>query len=253
VNPTRETLAEFADRWLEDRKRELRPGPGSDTTPCCAGMFCPSWARPRYRTRAVLRAMLQDALRLGVVVTNVVERTKAPKQAPQQVTAFTLDEIDALLSAAEGTRTAPLLRLLAFSGLRRGEAVGLRWGDVDMQAGTTVRRSRVSSKEGTIENRPKTEAGVRRETMPEAVMDALRAQWAQQAQDKLRLGPAYKDAGYVFATADGAPILPKNVTRDFYRIRAKANKNACADAPPGPRNCFRENHRGAAQQPLGPV
>ena len=74
--------------------------------------------------RAVLRATLQDALRLGVVPTNVVGRNRPPKQAPKQVTAFMLDEVEVLLAAADGTRGVNVLRFVAFAGFRHGGAVG---------------------------------------------------------------------------------------------------------------------------------
>jgi integrase len=267
VEPTKETLFAYTERWLEERKRALRPGTWEryDTLlrrhvlPVLGKTALPEIApaavermlsdlatghgaagevlspRTVAFVRAVLRALLQDARRLGLVATNVVERTRAPKQAPKQVTAFTLEQVDALLSAAEGTRAAPLLRFLAFSGLRRGEALGLRWEDVNMDAGTVaVRRSRVPSKDGTAENAPKTEAGVRCVTLPSPAVDALRVQWAQQEKDRVADGPAYRGEGYVFATADGAPLLPKNVTRDFYRVREEANRIACMAARKDP-------------------
>lgn len=142
VQPTRETLAQHAARWLEDRKRDLRPGTWEryDTPlqrhvlPVMGGKGLPDVSpaavdrmlsdlvggrgaagatlspRTVAFTRAVLRAMLQDALRLGLVATNVVERTRPPKQAPKQVTAFTFDEAEALFAAAEGERMGPLIR-----------------------------------------------------------------------------------------------------------------------------------------------
>ena len=72
-------------------------------------------------SRADLRAALKDAVRLGTLASNPVDRTKAPKQNPRRVVAFTLDETEALFAAADETRWGPPVRFLCVTGLRRGE------------------------------------------------------------------------------------------------------------------------------------
>ena len=256
VDPTKETVAEYAARWLEDRKRDLRPATWEryntllhrhvlpvvgktalpDLSPRMVERMLSDLAAARGHagaalsprtvafTRAVLRAMLQDALRLGVVAANVVDRTRPPKQAPKQVTAFTLDEADALFAAADGERLAPLIRFYYWSGLRRGEALALKWTDLDLERGVvTVRRAYVQVKgRAYIQEATKTAAGFRTFTLPQAARDALRSQKAQQARDKLAAGDRWQEGGWVFTTGAGGLLFPSNVYRDYARIRDRA-------------------------------
>jgi len=261
VSPTRETLMQFADRWLEDRKRELRPATWEryntllrrhvlpvlgktalpEVSPAAVERMLSNLSAGRGaagealspRTvafaRAVLRAMLQDALRLGVVATNVVDRTRPPKQAPKQVTAFTMDEADALFAAAEGERIGALVRFAFWSGLRRGEALALKWTDLDIERGVVVvRRSYVQVKgRAYVQEATKTAAGWRSFTLPSAAIDALRSQKAQQARDRLGSGERWQDEGWVFTTGTGGLLFPSNVYRDFARLRDLAPCPGC--------------------------
>ena len=100
-------------------------------------------------TRAVLRAALHDAVRLGVLGANPLDRTKAPKQRPRKVVAYTVERAEALFAAGDATRWGPLVRFLATTGLRRGEALGLKWSDVNANNVLTVRRI-VAEAGGTV-------------------------------------------------------------------------------------------------------
>ena len=256
IEPTTQTVALFAAQWLEDRKRDLRPRTwarydtllrrhvlpvvGDTTLPnlspsvvqrllsdlsdghgAAAVVLSP---RTVAFTRAVLRTMLQDAVRLGVVAANVVDRTRPPKQAPKQVTAFTLDEADALFATADGERLAPLFRFAYWSGLRRGEALALQWADLDMDRATViVRRSYVQVRgRAFLQEVTKTAAGYRTITLPQATIAALLLQQSQQTKDRLAAGDQWQDGGWVFTTGTGGLLLPSNVYRDYARIRDRA-------------------------------
>ena len=170
--------------------------------------------------RSILRIALQDAVRRDLITSNPVDRTRGPRQAKRHVVAFTVDQIDALLTQAEGTRLAPLLRFAAYSGLRRGEVLALHWEDVDREQGrVTVRRSRVAVRGGAETHEPKTEAGKRSVALPSPAVEALNAAWLQQAKDRLAAGEKWHDEGLVFTTATGGALSPTNVSRDFRRIR----------------------------------
>lgn len=128
---------------------------------------------------------LADAARLGSVATNVVDRTRPPKAVRRRVRAFTLDEVRSLFSAADRTRFGPLVRFLATTGLRRGEALELRWTDITRDGTLTVRRIVVEN--GTtpyIQDDAKTQAGLRSFDLPAAAQDALARQRKLQLEDK---------------------------------------------------------------------
>jgi integrase len=103
---------------------------------------------------------------------------------------FDQREVERLLDAARGTRLARPVLLAVTTGLRRGELLGLRWQDVDLEAGKlAVRQSHELTKAGLAFKQPKTQKGRRVVTLPPMAIDALRRHKADQAKERLLLGP----------------------------------------------------------------
>ena len=115
---------------------------------------------------------------------------------------------------------------LALSGLRRGELAGLRWSDVDFDVGTvTVARSRVELGGGpttVIESEPKTTTSRRTLPLDEGLIGVLRRASARYAQEKLALGGAHADSGYVASTEAGEPYTPGALTHLWRKIATTA-------------------------------
>jgi len=118
-------------------------------------------------------------------------------------------------------------------GLRRGELLGLRWQDVDLNESILhVRQTlvRIYNRDTKGERRktrlsfqePKTEKSRRSVPIPEACLAAFKRHKAQQAEEKLLLGPGYHDHGLVFAQADGIPIDPRIMNLYFSQALKRA-------------------------------
>lgn len=108
-------------------------------------------------------------------------------------------------------------------GLRQGEALGLRWQDIDLDRGLlTVARQlqRIDGK--LILTEPKTPRSRRTLQLPAVAIEALRAHKLRQLEERLAAGPAWQDSGLVFTTAIGTPLDARNVVRHFHRLLAKA-------------------------------
>ncbi|WP_374992123.1 site-specific integrase [Paenibacillus sp. LHD-38] len=102
-----------------------------------------------------------------------------------------------------------IILLAATCGLRRGEAIALRWEDVDLAKGTiTIVQSYTRGEKGHIFQEPKTTAGIRAIALPQITIDALKKQKVLLAQDKLAAGAKYNDHGLVTQTKAGCPISP---------------------------------------------
>lgn len=107
--------------------------------------------------------------------------------------------------------------------MRRGELLGLRWQDVELEAGRlSIRQSLVAS--GKYEPRfeePKTDRGRRSIPLPPEATATLRSWRAQQAQERLQWGPAWTDSGLLFTREDGTPLHPDRFSKLFGRhVRA---------------------------------
>ena len=254
TKPSKERTGNYLRTWLDGKKSDLRPAtvesyermlrvhvipavgavPLADLTPrhvqgMIAGMRDEEPA-PSPRTiayaRTVLRIALQDAVDLGLLPSNPVDRTNAPKQEPKQRGAFTLEQGQALFAVADATRMGPLLRFTFFSGMRRGEVLGLRWQDVDLDAATaTVRQAQVVVKGKGVTQGTKTEAGIRTVPLVAPALEALRLQKDRQAFDRRAAVERWQDAGLVFTTAEGRALGPNNVSRDFRRLRDEAGRH----------------------------
>ena len=109
--------------------------------------------------------------------------------------------------AAEGTRYHAALSLIAATGLRRGEALGLKWGDVDFEAGTMRVRSTLSRIDGElVVTEPKTENSRRTLPLSPAVASLLKSHRKAQRLERIRAGSASIDSGHVITTESGRPV-----------------------------------------------
>ncbi len=156
----------------------------------------------------ILSRALTVAMQRGRVARNVVTLVDAPTVVRPEVVPLSTDDVRALLAAAaevpNGARWSVALAL----GLRQGEALGLLWEDVDLDAGTlTVRRAlqRIKGK-GLVLVEPKSFAGRRALALPPPLVEALRRHRAWQLRQRLAAAEAWQDGGYVFAQDDGRAI-----------------------------------------------
>lgn len=177
------------------------------------------------RAHAVLSGCLRDAVKEGILPTNPAPNAKLPKRDRKKVRPWSPDELGRFLDATEEHRLYPLLVLAAFTGLRRGELLGLQWSDVDLERGQlTIARQRVvfttrGRNEVVVHHDTKTAAGERTVWLDTATVDTLRRWRKQQNEERLALGPDYNDPGvWVFSWEDGNPVHPEYVTKTFARL-----------------------------------
>ena len=129
-----------------------------------------------------------------------------------------------LLEAARGDRHEALYVVAIHTGMRRGELLGLRWKDVDLE-GSTIRVRRTLTREGNgyALGEPKTEKSRRTLRLTQRAVDALRSHRASQAQEKLRAGSLYRDEDLVFAGEGGGFLNPSNLRqRSFAPLLKRA-------------------------------
>jgi integrase len=173
----------------------------------------------------IIRKALADAARKGTVPRNVAVLADPPKlSATQRAEMRTWDapELQSFLTLASKHRLYPAWFLAAHTGMRRGEVLGLRWRDVDLDADRlSVSQALVSVAYEVQFSDVKTGAGRRTIDLDEPVVKMLRAWKRKQTEERLRLGPAYQESDLVFTHTDGGPLHPDYFRQAFERFVKK--------------------------------
>ncbi len=183
----------------------------------------PLSARTIQYLHAVLRLALEQARRDDLVVRNVAGLVAGPKVQRPEVTPLTPEEAGQLFAQAATDRLSPLWLLVTALGLRRGEALALRWEDVDLDRGHLQVKATVQRVGGKLvrAEMPKTKSSRRALPLPAVVVDALRAHRAAQLQERLA-SAVWIDDTLVFTTGIGTPLEPRNVLRSFHALCDRA-------------------------------
>lgn len=162
------------------------------------------------------------AAKWRILSVNPADAVEAPKPTKKKVRPLDETETVRLLAAAKGTAWHLPLLLAVATGMRRGEIFGLRWADVNLDAGTVaVRQTLVQTRAGLAFAPTKTDRP-RVVTLPALAVEALRRHRRDQAAARLAAGPAYRDHGLVLAAPEGVPWPPENFTTGFRKWAHRA-------------------------------
>src|SRR6266704_5420710 len=195
------------------------------------------------RIRATLRAALNAAIRRGLITDNPAARAELPRaRRPRAVVwtpyrvgqwrrsgerpavaVWTARQTAQFLDSIRWHRLYAAYHLIALRGLRRGEAAGLRWCDVDLDGKTSV----ISQQLQQYDERlavcpPKTPHSTRVIALDRTTIAALAEHRDRQRAEAAAYGPGYRDSGYVFTCLNGDPMAPDRLTRTFKKLTALA-------------------------------
>ena len=246
------TMAEYLNRWLyEVAKQRTRPMTWRGYEQLVRVHILPSLGRVRLakltpqhvhslvnqkvregrlspRTiqymHSVLRAALNQAVRWQMVHYNAAAMVSPPRGARREAMALSPEEARRLLDAARGDRLEALYSVALALGLRQGEALGLKWGDIDLDSGM-LRVRRASQRiphQGTQLVETKTARSRRTLIMPPIVISALRAHRARQVMERLAAGERWADLDLVFPSKRGTLADGPNITHRFHRLLKRA-------------------------------
>lgn len=217
------------------RLRDLRPGHVKKLLEKVAeGRPGPATVR---RVHATLRSALTSAVRQQLVAVNVSANVDLPTAPRPKVRPWEPGELGKFLDhAVTDERLGPLFEVVAATGLRRGEAAGLRWPDVDLVAGVlTVRQQLIQvnrpeellppcpycgeKHKGLMFGPVKTASGEdRRVELDAATVGVLLAHQLRQQTDRDEWGVAYVDHALVFARENGDPLALDAITKRFTQL-----------------------------------
>jgi len=171
------------------------------------------------RVHATLHRALTDAVSWGYLPRNPAAVAVKPKQraiGSYDFTVWTADELSHFLARERADRLYPLWRLAATTGMRRGELLGLRWSDVDLDAARlSVRQTLTAIGHRLAYGEPKTARGRRNVALDPETVAELRTWRERQYGERTAWGPAWQDSGLVFTREDGSPVHPDTVSYWF--------------------------------------
>ncbi len=174
----------------------------------------------------MLRRALGQAEKEGLVLRNVAALSAAPRLNAPEGRSLTVEQARTLLRTVEGHRLEALVVITLAFGLRRGEALGLRWAGLNWETGTlavthSVKRARARHGETTrtviVVGELKTRRSRRTLYLTPELIDVLRRHRAGQVQEQVRLGEAWQACGLIFASEVGTPLDPDNFSHLFSR------------------------------------
>jgi integrase len=192
---------------------------------CSAGRCCARRPGPRQVqfVHAVLRNALQHAMREELLTRNVAKLVRVQSPRYKVGKGLRLEQIKALLRSARDHRLYALYVVAATIGLRRGELLGLRWIDVDLDKGTLRIEKTVQRAAGELHIQDaKTESSESVLPLPEITRRTLVEHRDRQAKERVAHAEVWREHGLIFPSEIGTPMEPRNLSRHFAGLREKS-------------------------------
>lgn len=172
----------------------------------------------------ILNGALNQAMKENLIRFNPAAVTEPPRLERKETRPLTAKEARDFLDAIKDDMLYPIILTDLGTGLRRGELLGLKWEDIDLETGTAIIRRSLLQLQGQLhlQEDTKTKASKATIQLPGEVVKVLKQVKRNQAQAKLILGEGYNDKGFVFAWGDGRPIRPDYL---YHRFKALLKDN----------------------------
>lgn len=253
VDPGELTVAAFLDRWLEGTVGTVRPTTAASYRDMMVGLVVPRIGHVRLRdlnslavssllaellvsgrrrgsgglapktvryVHTVLAHALDDAVRWNLLRRNPARLVDPPRGPDKEMPTWSGEEVRRFLWAVRSDRLFAMWALLCMTGMRRGEVLGLRWSDIDLDGSrVSVQRQVVAVGYEVAVSPPKTRRGKRVVMLDAFTVEALRERLADHRREQAIVGAAVPD-GFVFDRADGSALHPMSVTKHFGSLAA---------------------------------
>jgi integrase len=173
----------------------------------------------------IVHKALAQAVKWDLIPRSPANSVKAPAPSSKEMRPLSAGEARKLIEAAAGDRLEALYVLAVHTGMRRGELLGLKWDDVNLEGAYLRVRRTLTLREGGKKlalGEPKTKTSRRTIRLTPGAVEALKRHRARQAEERLRVGSLYADQGLVFAAETGGLINPSNLRQRSFRPLLKA-------------------------------
>jgi integrase len=251
VEPSKETFGEYLERWLPTIKETVRANtyeayrgavevhlvPSLGTVPLRQldratfstyyselsrtgrkdgkGGLSPRSVRAIHVTA---HKALRDAVKDNLLVRNPTDDAAVPAKVRSATPSWTAEQVTKFLASVQGKPLHPAFLTLATTGLRRSELLGLRWADIDLEAGTLAVRQVVSlDRYKPFLAEPKTPRSRRVIALDPGTVKTLKSHRKVQNEGRLLAGQTWQDRDLVFAAPDGGILHPQTLSGAFER------------------------------------
>jgi integrase len=168
------------------------------------------------RIHGVLRSALNTAVKRRLIPYNPANHIELAPENHRRAKPWTAEQCQEFLARTADDRLMDLYWLMIVTGMRRGETVGLRWEDVDLNDECFVVIQQITDVNGrSVVSTPKTKRGQRLVQLDPDTVTMLRRHKEAQDLERSAWGPAWNDAGLVFTREDGRALRPEYATRHF--------------------------------------
>jgi integrase len=253
IDPQKMTVSELLDEWLKSKsgsismnsyhdyesaiRLHLKPVFGTIKVQALTharieaeyAKFMADGMSPRmvHRCHIILSQALGSAVRFDWLSRNVSLGVTKPRLSRGKPSVWTPAEVSSFLGVAVTDGLNPLWHLLALEGMRRGEALGLRWQDVNWERGAvhisqTVAPDKSNRGAAIIQNSTKTNTSARTVKLSRQTLEALTEHRDRQRFIRQATGKSWHDHDLIVCTSIGTPINPNNVTRSYNRLVIEA-------------------------------
>lgn len=183
------------------------------------------------RVHATVHKALADAVRWGRLARNPADRADPPKESTAEMSIWTPEQLRTFLNLVRTDRLFAAWLMAAMTGMRRGELLGLRWSDLDLDAGAvSVRQIRTVARYQVLTQTPKTERGRRTIALDPHTVSALRSYRLAQKEERILLGPDYANQEDLVFTARSASSTARRNASTPARRRSRSTWKARTSA-----------------------
>ncbi len=249
IKPAKTTVGEYLELWLTDHKLHLSPRGFERYRDIVKQHLVPDFGnlpldhlKPEHIQKhytsclnkglsagtisyhhAVIHVALKTAVKWGLLYRNPADAVDPPSARHKEMKTWTEDQVNIFVEAAKGSRYYILFYTALFTGMRRSELLGLKWGDVDFMFGQIcVRRSLHHLKDGSyVFAEPKSAKSRRTIALTPSNTLLLKEHWENQRLERSMLGTSASANDLVFGTVEGKPLRPNTITRAWEVLAAQ--------------------------------